>query len=106
MPQHRKTHVERMPERLPDPWAPRQPLLPLPGINRRVIREPESSLPPTGRLLPPRPLAKAKPRQPRLATVHELPTRPPPPQMAPTTIHTQETVKPPPATTEELLRLF
>lgn len=106
MPTHRKTHVERMPERLPDPWAPSQPSLPLPGINRRVIREPESSLPVVTRpqLLPPRPrpLAKAKPRQQRLAMVHELPTRPPPA----TTIHTQETVKPPPATTEELLRLF
>lgn len=104
MPQHRKTHVETMPERLPDPWAERQPLLPLPGINRRVIHEPVSSSapmpsPPRPR---PRPLAKAQPRQQRLAMVHELPTRPPPA----TTIHTQETVKPPPATTEELLRLF
>jgi hypothetical protein len=87
MPTHRKTHVEVLPARLPDPWLPRQPELP--GINQRVT-PPASSfpvvLPPP--LLPPRP-ARTK----RLATVHDLKTMRP--MTLEPTIHTQPTLPPP-----------
>lgn len=75
MPRHRKLHVEKMPERLPDPWVERQPSLPLPGINQRVTRAGSSSL---VALRPPRPLAKARPRPMPTATIHTKPTEPPP----------------------------